>query len=82
MFYFVENGTTYVGIVGAQWSVTWYDYGDGWYYLAVGSNTWVTVSANGYISATFNTDDDNPSNAGTIFLAPQGGGKGGGSGKG
>jgi len=76
--WFVADGTTGGGIAGASWNYNWYDYRSGWYYVAVGSDTWLTVQATGYVSATFNTDSYDPNNAGTIYLARQVSGGGGG----
>jgi sorbitol-specific phosphotransferase system component IIA len=71
MNWFVGDGVTHGGIAGASWNYDWYDYGNGWYYVAVGANTWLQVSASGHVSATFNTDYYDPNNAGAIYLARQ-----------
>jgi hypothetical protein len=75
--FFVADGMTGAGITDATWNYNYYNYHSGWYYIAVGDDTWVTVQAPAYISATFNTNTDDPNNAGTIYLARQssGGGK-------
>jgi hypothetical protein len=80
MNWFVADSRTGAGIRGARWNYNWYDYGSGWYYVAVGPNTWLNVQATGYVGAWFHTDNYYPQNAGTIYLAvppppPNGGGK-------
>jgi hypothetical protein len=80
MNWFVADGLTGGGIRGARWNYNWYDYGSGWYTVAIGPNTWANVQATGYVGATFHTDNYDPNNAGTIYLARQSTGGGGGGG--
>jgi sorbitol-specific phosphotransferase system component IIA len=71
MNWFVGDAVTHGGIVGASWNYNSYDYGSGWYYVAVGPNTWLNVQAAGHVGAWFNTDTYDPNNAGAIYLARQ-----------
>jgi hypothetical protein len=78
--YYVYDASTRNAIRGATWNYAWYDYGNGYYYINVDDETWLNVSATGYISATFYDDSnqDYPYLSGTLSLARSGGGGGGG----
>jgi len=52
----VLSAATGLPITNATFTYNWYNDGNGWYWVAVGSNVTFTVNASGYNGAWINSD--------------------------